>query len=129
MPNQPNTISPEEEMQVIVDPSALSFYFKAIIPEVSDTTRQRMVSAIEAGFEDYIAKRDAYVIGEIVKPTINGKVPKRGETVTIDLENNQNESLKFIQENGAFRQQDETIKRAKQWDEGELSLTTNKEEK
>ena len=40
------------------------------------------------------------VIGEEPKPYINGKYPKRGETVSIDLDANYEESLKFIQENG-----------------------------
>ena len=54
------------------------------------------------------------VIGEAPKPFINGKYPERGETVTVDLENNYVESIQFIQDNGAYTQWAETNARLKQ---------------
>jgi len=52
-----------------------------------------------------------YVIGENAKPMMGGKFISRGETVTIDLDNNMKESLIFIEENARYGLQQEQRKR------------------
>jgi len=52
-----------------------------------------------------------HIIGENIKPHMDGKEVARGETVTIDLENNMKESLIFIEDNAKYSLQQDMRKK------------------
>lgn len=124
MPNQPNTITPDEELKVEVKATALrplADKFQEItrqidsgdfdLPKTMEESQKITEGYIEQAWErveqklkDYIAKRDAYVIGDDeldYRPNVDIPGEDRNKRVRNSLREQQRQ-------------------RAKQWDEGKL---------
>lgn len=87
----------DEELDIKVN-TIMHFYSQAHTTKAQMGYKGEMINLINTQKRLYAGS----VIGEQPKPFINGEYPKEGDPVIIDLEDNRNESLKFIQDNGAY---------------------------